>query len=441
MSMGEAQLEAGRAGGEKLASELASDYVECPVCNQTVKKKGRYGHWKTNHADLPYQEWQGKFKPAPPPEEAPGAPLYKGEPDATGILREILGKHPDIPKRAVDEVCSWAEYGPIHPQQLVSLLSSIRGIAGTTAYIVASKYSLALQKAQSEGRLQQFPVYPPYTPQTVTPLYGQPVLGQPGIGVHGILPQPAQPGYGGFTAPQPQPSPWYYAQPPQDVRSIVREEVRILVEGLKPKEEPIVEVEEPVRNQEGQVILGPDDKPIVKKMRVPVSQMGFIRGEDSEERVLKRIQLYREVWGGGQVTEERIREIVKAEAPKPPEKPEVTADDVKKAASEAAQGAVQAFVEAHEKVDVEERRHRELVDEIRASAGARTVEGYKDDSVRLLGQGVQELGNVIRERKPVEILVRAGETLLTGSPGKEFTEGSQGGLAGRLKARGWVSER
>jgi hypothetical protein len=216
---------------------------------------------------------------------------------------------------------------------------------------------------------------------------------------------------------------------------------RLIDEKLKPKEEKetYVEIEEPVRDKEGNVILGPDDRPIVKKLKVPASQAGFFAKpeEDVEEKVLKKLQLY--------------REIIRQELPKVPEKPpapEVKPEDVERiaaeAAAKAARGAVEEFVEKHEQEDIAERRHKELLSAIQARASAKAVEGYKEDAYRVVGQGLSELASTIKERKPVEVIVKEGVPLILGTaPPKQIEKGAEEaekGLIGLFEKRGWIAE-
>jgi len=372
-------------------------------------------------------------------------PIYKGELDTTAILRDILTHHPDIPEKVVNEVCSWAEYGPIHPTQLVSLLQSFRGITTTTAYIVSQKYSLALQKAQLEGKLTVPPLVGGPMPGTSQPAWsfpGFPSPQQPPTG----LPQPSTAYVPPFSVPQsPAQTPgWVY--PPlteERIRSIIREE-RQPKESREP--EQFVEIEDPARDHEGNVILDPQDRPIMKKMRVPVSQASqIIPREDVESRVLEKMMRYKKLFGS-ELTEEKIRSIVREEAPKPEapastEKP-ITLEDVKKASTEASQSTVKQVLEAREKEDKDERRHQETLSAIRASGTSKAVEGYKEDSFRILGQGLSEAARVVGERKPVEVIIREGGPLLLGErPPKEVEAGAGKGLIERLKERGWVVEQ
>jgi len=449
---------------EKEAEMQPTGFVSCPVpgCNEVMKAKGRYGHFKTRHPELSYPDYKDKFKPAKAPEPSevkPGeGPLYKGETDTTAILRDILKKYPDIPSKVVDEVCSWAEYGPIHPTQLVSLLQSFRGITATTAYILAQKYALALQKAQQEGKVtpiviggsfpqggQPFGFFPtgfPAGPTGIGPIGGvspgpQGVTLQ-GTTQYGAGPYGAAPQYGMFP-------PW---QQPQDVRTIVREELHA-AEERKPKEketEAYVEIEEPVRLPDGRVVVGDDDRPIMKRMRVPASQAAQLISpkEDVEMKLLEKLKTYKELFGKEELTTEKIREIIKEERPPAPsetEKP-ITLEDVKKASTDAAQSAVETVMASHEKENTEEKRHKEVIAAIERSGSAKAVEGYREDSYRILGQGLGETASVLKERKPIEVIIREGGPLILGErPPKEVEAGAGEGLLERLKKRGWVVEQ
>ena len=43
-------------------------FVQCPICEETVKAKGQYVHFRNNHSDEDYDEWKGRFQPTAPPE-------------------------------------------------------------------------------------------------------------------------------------------------------------------------------------------------------------------------------------------------------------------------------------------------------------------------------------------------------------------------------------
>jgi len=392
-----------------------------------------------------------KEKPPEPAKEAPPEGVYKTEPDVNVILEEILKTHPDIPDKVKDEVMDWAKRrGSLDPGFVAWLLSSMRGISTTTANIVSQKYALAVQKAQQEGKIQLpmgYPMWPalPGQPQQaypqVFPHQQQQVLQPPG--------QPTQPPAGpqfspptyGYGYPQAQ-------QPQQDLRTIIREEFRLLYGEPKPKEpssEQFIDIYEPVKNEEGQVIVNDKDQPIMKHFRVPVSQAGqFAPQEDQEARFLRKMKDYKDLFGSKEeLTVEKIRAIIREEAPKSveTEKP-ITLEDVQRTASEAATSAARQVQEAHEKEDKEEKRHKEVIQAIQQSGSARAVEGYKDDSFRIVGQGLSEAAGAIKERKPVEVIIKEGGKILFGGPSEKAVEPGAGeGIIERLRKHGWVSEQ
>jgi len=378
--------------------------------------------------------------------EEPPTP-YKTEVDVNSILEDILSKHPDITSKVREEVMDWAKLkGGLQPMEVQALLQSMRGITSTTAGIIASKYSFAVNKAVLEGKLQlPLVLAPPQAPQAQV-LQSQPqLLQQPTVTPPSTF-QQYSPTPQAYAPPTPS---WGYPPPTQDVRGIVREAVREEMRGKEPREaEVYVDVQEPVRDKDGNVIIGPDDKPIMKYMRVPASQASQLVSprEDMELKILEKWKAYKDIFGSKEeLTVEKIREIVRQETPKPEahtaEKP-ITLEDVEKASSDAAQTAVNKVLEAYEKEDKEEKRHREVISAIRDSSSAKTVEGYKEDSFRILGQGLSEAAKVVGERKPVEVIIReGGPLLLGGAPGKEVEAGAGEGLINRLRKRGWVVEQ
>jgi hypothetical protein len=444
---------------ESEEAEGRSEYVICPVCGERVKGRGRYAHWSRMHADLDYNEYRDKFTPVPL-SEAPSPPvrpstIYKGEEDEKEILKNILSTHPDIPQRVISEVMSWAELGPIHPTQLAYLLSSMKGISQATANIVAQKYSIALQRAGQEGR-----AIPPLAPSPAQPYQYPPIMGwqqpqapqQPQPQIWGPWTQWQQPQAWQQPISPPQPaasqwqswpqSPWQRPLTDYEVREAIRQELRAAREAERPKEE-YVDLEEPVRDAEGRVVIGPDDRPVMRRVRVPASQaQAFAPREDAELRVLEKLKMYRDVLGGERLDESKIRDIIRQEVPKAPPEKAVTPEDVARAASEAAASAIKEFIDVREREEREEQRHREVLQALREATSSRVTEGYKEDSMRVVGQALQETAAVIRERKPVEVIIKEGlPVVLGGAPPKEVEEGAKEGLLSRLEKRGWVLER
>jgi len=385
-------------------------------------------------------------KEKPREEAPPGAKesVYKTELDVNSILEGILSRHPDVNPKVKEEVMDWAKMkGGLQPTELVYILQSMRGITTVTANIIASKYSFALNKAVQEGggKLQLPPVFGVQATQTsvqpqflMQPFFQQPFQQQQQQGPGMVSGQPAPTGYG--------------PPPPSDTRSIVREELRLALgeRAKEPGSEQFVDIYEPIKNEEGQVIVNEDGQPMMKHIRVPVSQAAqFAPREDAEERVLKKLKEYKAMFGS-ELTEAKIREIVRQEAPQPaavPETPPITAEDVHKAAVDAAAAAVKEVKDEHEREKKEDERFKHLEDTIRQTTSARTVEGYKEDSFRILGQGLSEAATTIKDRKPIEVIVKeGGRILFPGAPGEKVVEPGAGqGIFERLRNRGWVTEQ
>jgi len=404
--------------------------------------KGRISRLKKRAAE------KEKPKEEAPPEAAES--IYKGELDVNNILNDILGRHPDINPKVREEVMDWAKMkGGLQPTELIYILQSMRGITSTTANIIASKYSFALNKAIQEGKLQLPPVFSVggaiqtgVQPQLFVQSFPQQQpLGQP---------QTSMPLVPGQHAPAPINQPIYgYGSPAQitlaDIQRLIKEELRLVEKPKESTPEQFVDIYEPTKNEEGQVIVNDEGQPIMKHIRVPVSQAGqFAPKEDAEERVLAKLEHYKKIFGS-ELTEGKIREIVRQEVPQPTAQPvekPITIEDVQKASSDAAVSAVQKVQDEHDREKKEDERFRRLEETIKSTASAKTVEGYKEDSFRVVGQGMSELSGAIRDRRPVEVIVRDGGRLLFGgSPEKQVEPGAGEGLIKRLADRGWVTEQ
>jgi len=410
--------------------------------------KGRLSRLKKRAAE--------KEKSSEAAKETPPEGLYKTEPDTNVILEEILKTHPDVPEKVKDEVMDWAKRrGSLDPGFVAWLLASMRGVTTTTANIVSQKYALALQKAQQEGKL----------PPGVFPMYQAMQQGQQIPMFYSLFQQPGQPqpspaatmsGQPGSPSPINQ-SMYGYGYGPQapltvqDVQRIFREELRLSRDEQKPKEpvsEQFVDIYEPVQNEEGQVIVNDAGQPIMRHVRVPASQAGqFAPKEDIEGKILGRMKTYKDLFGSKEeLTLEKIRALIREETGPPTTQapPPITPEDVERAASKAASTAVKEIKDEQEREKKEDERFRRLEDTIRSTSSAKTVEGYHDDSFRILGQGMKELADVTRDRKPVEIVIKEGGRILFpgagGSSEKVVESGAGEGLLQRLRNRGWVTE-
>lgn len=131
-----------KAGGDE---EITAEKLACKYCGKRFENRGQLlNHYRTC---TQHPRYKARVR------EKKG--IYKEGPEPNKILREIVEGHPDIVADQVDEIMSWADMsGGLHPMQVSYLLATMKGISKTTADIVASKYSLALQKAQAEGRIE-----------------------------------------------------------------------------------------------------------------------------------------------------------------------------------------------------------------------------------------------------------------------------------------------
>ena len=394
-------------------------------------------------------------------------PYKEAEVDSIKILDEILSKHPDITPKIKEEVLDWARLkNGLQPMELQQILQSMRGITSTTASIIASKYSFALMKAQQEGKLllpppfmaptlQQQPQFPFMYPTIPMPQPQQTVT-MPQQQIRPPTTQPQQQPYPTwpFQPPTYTQPPYQYPQrqlTPEEIKSIIREEIsnfqRTLEQGRE--RELYVDIEEPVRTPDGKIIIDENNRPVVRRLKVPVSQAHLLmKGpEDTEEKLLKKLELYQKVFGKGELTEDRIREIIRAELsttkPKPEE--ELTKEDIMKIAGEAAGKAVKTYIETRQKEEKEEKRHRELLEAIHRAVSSRTTEGYQEDAYRVLGQGLQETASAIRElardRKPLETVAREiAPILITGQTPKQVETGAAEGLLSKVSPK-WITEQ
>jgi len=387
-------------------------------------------------------------------------PLYKGEADSIRILDEILSKHPDITPRIKEEVLDWARLkNGLQPMELQQILTSFKGVSQNTAAIIASKYSFALMKAQQEGRVQlPWALYAPPPPQApqlpiITPVPTTTPPTQTGY----IAPPTTTPRQPYTTSPQwpfqtyspPYYQPQYPPYPQQqtlskeDVKSIIREEIYNFQRLIEQRErertsELYVDIEEPIRSPDGKIIIDDKNKPIVRRLRVPVSQVHLFAPQREptvvqpqpaipEERfkeLREEISRLRDELSRKEVEDlkkeiETLREQMKA--PAQPTEPPIVAE--LKAKLEATE---KRFEELKSKMEEEERKQMQqqissLYEEVRRLRGeltsAKSVEGYKEDEMRIIGQGISELASIAKERKPIEVVIKEGIPTLIGLQG------------------------
>lgn len=412
--------------------------------------------------------------------EPPTPPtIYKGEPDAMGILRNILEKHPDIGEAVKEEILDWARLQEfLSPQTLAYLLGQMRGVSSQTANIVAQKYSMALQKAQLEGRPGvQMPILPqvqPQQPPFQVPVQGYlppqyPQLQAPPISQVPPRPAPyAQPQPYPFTRPpyqqyQPtyppyQPVPPYQPPPQPQPKGVTREDVNGMVS--KVKGEMINEVGKLLRDdreeREKETLTQ-----VVKDIPKQISEaIGGVKSAEEKETLAQVVKdlptLISEAMVKGKSAEELPKQIAEAVAkamPQPPPQPPtppVTKEEIAAMTAKAASEAAAKVVEAKAKEEAERQRHGELLSAIRSGMATQPVSGYKEDAYRFLGQGMTAAAGMATQKTPMKDILEKGPQIAQlifgpASPGpKEIAPGATGAeladVVSKLDPR-WVKEQ
>jgi len=455
--------------------EEPTGFVKCPVCGETIKSKGQYGHFSRNHPDLNYREYRDMFTPAKPPErvEEARAPeqLYKGEPDVNSILREILRTHPDVPKRVVEEIMSWAQMSPggLHPTQVAYLLSSMKGVSSQTANIVAQKYSLALIKAQQEGKIQQVPMIPglpaqaqqmmfPATPgltQQQTPTLQFPTTGGPETRAFQFL-TPWIPQSGTSATPTTA-----YLTREEFLRLMEEEREKSKIDRLEERinqidksfantlsslKDDILKRFEEYRRPDLQYVVeeipvDKDGKPCPPDKAVTVKRVHrppTVPTVEREDFLDKLIKLKQSGIIGKEIDENTIRRIIKEER-RPEESEEVKALRAQLNDSRKAIDDLKGMIEAKDRQALVEKLNS-LENRLNTIA---TVGGeWRTDEMKVLASSIHELADIIKGKRPLEtakeILVPPGVTP-TRPPSEMAGESERGRVIRELSKHGLVT--
>lgn len=472
----EANPESGEEAREATAPQEAKKKHTCRFCGAEFEDGLELGrHTNKEHQEELKAERATKKAEAPPR----GEELWKGEPDATAILRQILEKHPDISRAHKDEVLSWAELrGQLDPQSVAYLLGQMKGVSSQTASIIAQKYSLAIQKAQLEGRPGfQMPILPPMQAQPYQPIiYGpQPQQYPFQFPQQAPIVQPPQAPAQLQAQPQvPQQfQPYYPALPFQPAREqLTKDDVMRMIEKSR-EEKPLTkdDIKEIINREMSErgrekPLTKEDIKEMVEKSREkPIAKADVERMVDAEKdetvkavrSLLREDREEREKETLADVLKEGIKrqdalieKIEKGEmfpkappATPQPSAPPLTEERVADIAGKASSEAVTKVVEARSKEDREDKRHSELLSAIRSGAAAQQVSGYREDSYRLLGQGLTAVAGAMERKEPIKIVLEHAPEILYGiaPPGpKEITPGATGlEMAAKVRPE-WIAE-
>jgi len=478
-------------------------YVRCPICGATVASKGKYAHWRNVHSKLSYEEYRDKWVPTSPPTGVVPTEEKIPKPIEVETIESAI-KFLEDRLRNVYGVGSYAKIiistirddpTPLRDPNL--LLNYIKSIAPRaydshlSIFVIRPLYAKFPNLPAMVDRYlfnvgmqtqQMFITQPVQTPVVAPqPIYLYP---QQTSAPQAYIPQPTPtttvtqpPQY--VPPPQPQyyttqqqyiPPPQYTPQRPEymfedrimrveeRLTRFVEEKFKAIEEKItsitKEEKEKYVEIEEPLRDSDGKILIDSDGRPIIRKFRVPASQalMFKPKEEDPEEKLLRKMQLYKSVFG---LDEEKIRKLIEERVPKQEiqqAQAHLTAEDIDRIVSEKISQIV--------KIKEEEERYKELKSAIesmsrdvreafekaieRAAASAKVVEGYKDDAYRVLGQSIDHLARVLETKKPLEVVVReAGQILFGGAPPKQMEEGAAEAESSLLKLfeqKGWITE-
>lgn len=340
--------------------------------------------------------------------------IWKTAPDANAILKHILESHPDVNDKQKEEIISWAELkGTLHPLELGHLLQNMRGVGSATANIIAQKYGVALQKAASEGSAEVQMLLTTWQQQ------GQQTPFPPGV-YPGVTPTPRPP-----TVPQPAP----FQQTPQPYVPSTYPPAQYPPAQPVMTYTPPTPPAQPQRETKEEKVTKEDIMKIVNEA---------VRAKDEESRLDRLEQV---ITGLGNefdgIKEALIKGKGKSEESSKPV-PEVKPEDIARVASESATKAVTEYLRVKETEDKTEKRHQELLSAI---SGQRAVQvasaDWKSDEGRIIGLGLQQVGEAVKDKQPVRIIVEGvpkllGQPAAATPPPKEVEVGAQSSLEKRL---------
>jgi len=384
-------------------------------------------------------------------EEAKAGPPDLGT-EPTEVLENFLKYYTDLHPKSRDVVVKWAGLQPgiIHPTTLAGILVNELNLKTAKANIIAQKYSLALQKVQTE--LQQKPpmMFAP-TIQHQQPTYMFP--GQPPQWPPQQWRPPQQPTQWGY------PSQWgppQYPPRPLDPNEVAKKAAEEATRQIKsdfesrfrqvenavhekpaqqPYKEQMVESYEPVRDKDGSIVKDADGSVVIKKVLTPVSVM---KGKDPLTEVYRL--LYENSKKTGEkgdhpspLTKEEIKEIVREATAKEPlseekvkdivegvmEKHKPTAPPTDPRITNLQSQLTKALEKVEEMGDkMEEQEKQFLLDKIgglqgqlntiTASLANMPTGEWKSDEFKALATAVHELTALVKDRKPVEAILDKG---------------------------------
>jgi len=416
-------------------------------------------HNPDSETRCPKRDWT---KPTPLEEG-----IYRRKSDPTEILKGILSKHPDIQNPQMEELLSWADLqGGLLPGEVSHLLSNMKNVSKQTANIIGQKYGIALEKAARGGEadIQMFltgagqrpPIQPGGVGMGITPPYQQPAPQQ-----MYYQPVPQQAHY-----PQwPQTQQWgpplqqYQPQAPpreaittEDIRKMIKESTeerekesrldtmeknmqsltnavqglaRVVQEGGGGAKDDVIHVTEPVRDTDGNILVDKNGAPITRTVTGPASRVVSI--EDPTAKMLNQLTLFERI-KGKELTTDDIRKIVEEKMP-------VGTEDAKIKELMDKMDKMKEEMSAKERQKMED-EIKEMKDDIRGMRSQGAGGEYKTDEMRVLGQSMGRLADIIEGKKPLETAAR----VLFPPPAEGVEPEARGALEKALEESGYVKE-
>ena len=425
--------------GQKFGSipELGTHSKSCPERLKAKKKK-------MEEPEAPTKEEEEEIGGVPPPSATKMSPreyitLY-GEEGLQKLKRDRLIEFLSVAPKVSNRIVTWIlkqydldESARRDPNVLMSVLQSA-GIKDHVAYRIVNVLN-ALEDEFADLLRRQAQPYGFYPSRRL------------GEGGYPPFPTRQPQSYRGESFPRyPQPQPPYYdyyspqGYPPR-VEDIVRQRIEEEFKKREPQSQPsqaqqVVTITEPLRDAEGKLVYDKDGNPVYRKVTGPMSQIGVVGQEDPELRFIKKLKEYKDLTKPektSELTEEKVRAVIKEEVGAKEEK--ITKEDIEKISTH----ATARVLATREEEDKEEKRFERLERAIRESAGGKTVEGYRDDAYRFLGQGLQTFAT--REPKTAKVVTDFLERIMYGQapPSKEVQPGARESIFERLDQK-YVAE-
>jgi hypothetical protein len=396
----------------------STGYALCPVCEGVVKTKGKYGHFKTAHPELNYQEYKDQFKPAPKPESEEEEKKEKeeeeeGPPEAEerrlvaqdgreGLnkikrdrLRKVLDLVPGIGKKVIPFILhKWDVNTRLRddPNELFNMLNFEAGLKPNIATsIVKDVFSVEEEFADLLQRRGEQPIFFGAPTQQMT--------GQRYYGGYGGQTQPFQQGtqYGGtpfltreeyFKMQRDEDERTRLSKIETDMRSL-REDLPKMIREASPRTEVEADyiIEEIPLDRSGNPC--PPEKAVsIQTRRIPFKDRGL-----TAEDVRKIVQDSQ-----AKLTAEDVRKIVREEKGEKP--PSVDESPVFRDLKGRLDSITEKYDGLKERMESEERK--QLLDTINDLKGeitrAQTTGGeWRTDEGKAIGIGLDRIGRVLEE--------------------------------------------